>query len=235
MSRTRGVVLIVAAVAVVAVVGVGAWFWFGGSNSPAPVSLSSDNGAESSAAGAGSLATGLSGTWTVQPSGRTFVGYRVTEKLASLPRPSEAVGRTSAVSGTLTVRGTTVTAADIVADLTQLRSDQARRDNSIRMRGLETETFPQASFKLTAPIKLGSVSVGKVLRATAVGNLTLHGVTRQVQIPLQGKYTGAAIEVVGTLPIQFADFQIQPPDFAGFVTVEDHGTIELDLVFTKSA
>jgi polyisoprenoid-binding protein YceI len=234
------VVGIVVAVALVAVAGAGAAFWFGKSDSPAPVRLSGDSGSGSGSAStlassAAGTSTGLAGTWKVQPSGRSFVGYRVTEKLASLPRRSDAVGRTAAVTGTMTISGSTVTAASVTADLTQLRSDQQRRDNAIRLRGLETQAFPQATFKLTAPIRFGAVAPGKVLSATATGDLTLHGITRTVQIPLQGKYTGSTIEVVGTLPIQFADFQIQPPDFAGFVTVDDHGTIEFDLVFTKSA
>ncbi len=177
----------------------------------------------------------MAGTWKVQASGNTFVGYRVGEKLASLSTHTTAIGRTSAVTGTLTATGTSVTAANITANLSQLKSDQARRDNAIKMRGLETTNFPTATFKLTSPIRFGTVATGKVVNTTATGNLTLHGVTKRVQFPLQGKYTGSNIEVAGLVPIQFADYQIQAPTFAGFVTVDNNGMMELDLVFTKSA
>jgi len=233
--------VIVGAVAVVAIAGVVAAFVWNNSGAPKPVTLSDSNGSGSgstglsdSGSGSGSSASSLTGTWKIQ-TGRTFAGYRVREKLAELPAPSDAVGRTPAVTGTMAVTGTTISAVTISADLSQLKSDRDRRDNAIRMRGLETANFPTATFKLTSPIKLGAVATGKVVSTTATGNLTLHGVTKPVQVPLQGKFSGSTIEVVGNIPIQFADFQIQPPNFTGFVTVQDHGTMELDLVFAKSA
>jgi len=248
MSRRARVVGIVGAIAVVAVVGVVAAFLLNNNaNTPKAVTLSDSPGTGSATSsttgssgagagtGTGTASGGLAGTWKVQASGRTFVGYRVGEKLAQFSTHTTAVGRTPAVSGTLTATATTVTAANITADLSQLKSDQARRDNAIKMRGLETANFPSASFKLTSPIRFGTVATGKVVNATATGDLTLHGVTKSVQFPLQGKYTGSTIEVVGLVPIQFADYQIQPPTFAGFVTVDDNGMMELDLVFTKSA
>ena len=52
---------------------------------------------------------------------------------------------------------------------------------------------------------------GQVVDATATGNLTLHGVTKEVQIPLQARIDGGVITVVGSLPIQFADYNITSP------------------------
>jgi hypothetical protein len=79
----------------------------------------------------GSTPAALAAQWTVGSG--SYVGYRVREQLASLPAPSDAVGRSTAVTGTASVStnadGTvTVSAIAIKADLTQLTSDSSRRD-----------------------------------------------------------------------------------------------------------
>lgn len=175
------------------------------------------------------------GEWTVQAGEDSFLGYRVTEELASLPNPSDAVGRTPAVRGTLTVGGTQVSAGEVSADLRELASDMDRRDNFIRENGLQTDEFPDATFTLTEPIDMGTVpEQGATVEVTAVGDLTLHGVTNQVEVPLEARWSGDTIEVVGTLPITFADYEIDPPNIGGFVTVEDEGEMELQLTFVPA-
>lgn len=64
------------------------------------------------------------------------------------------------------------------------------------------------------------------------GALTLHGMTRNVTIALQARWSGDSIEVVGSLPIRFADYHITPPSI-GPITVADHGTMEFHVFFTK--
>src|SRR5690348_7534702 len=121
----------------------------GSTSAPPPVALSSPSpGASSPAASA----TGsLDGTWTVQAA-NSFVGYRVREKFADLPAPTDAVGRTSAVTGSLTVHGLQVSAVDVKADLRQLQSDKEMRDERIRTDGLQSDQFPFAEFTLSDPI-----------------------------------------------------------------------------------
>jgi len=233
----------VAAVLVAVAIG-GLWYVFLRPAGPAPVNLSSPAPGSSSAAAAptlgpapspgGTAAAGIEGTWAVQASGSSFVGYRVQETLAGIGG-NTAVGRTTNVTGTLTITGTSVTQVEITADLTTLRSDDDRRDGQLRDRGLETRTYSTATFKLDQPIELGSVPVeGQVADVTATGELTLHGVTKTVQIPLQARLSGGVIEVIGSLQVQFADYGIVPPTSFIALSVEDHGTMELDLSFTRS-
>jgi len=40
--------------------------------------------------------------------------------------------------------------------------------------------------------------------------------------------------VIGTLDVLFADDGIDPPDFGGFVTVEDEGEMELQVTFVPA-
>src|SRR5438445_13459485 len=123
-KRTR---LILAAGAVVVVIVGGAYAAFAmlaGGSSAAPVSLAT--GGTGSTSGASLSRRDLQGTWSVSRSG-SFVGYRVREQLGFLPAPSDAVGRTSAVTGTLTVRGLSIDAVKLTADLSQLQSDRSQR------------------------------------------------------------------------------------------------------------
>ena len=66
------------------------------------------------------------------PSG-SEAGYRVREQLANLPAESDAIGRTSDVTGSITVvdagDGAQLTAGDIAIDTTTIASDESRRDN----------------------------------------------------------------------------------------------------------
>ncbi|MDR3544580.1 MAG: YceI family protein [Candidatus Limnocylindrales bacterium] len=199
--------------------------------------------AGSTAAGGTSIATGagsLDGTWTVDTSigsfsdfTDSFVGYRVAEQLANVGATT-AVGRTPKVSGTLTVSGTSITAVSITADLTALQSDRSMRDGQLHTQALQTDTYPTATFVLADPIKLDHLPAeSETISVTAVGDLTLHGATKRVSIPLQAKLANGVVTVVGSLPIAFADYSIAPPQSMMVLSVADNGTMELQLHFTK--
>jgi polyisoprenoid-binding protein YceI len=221
--------------------GYGLWYLFLRPAGPAAVDTT-DLPAPSIAAGASSdpVSGGIDGTWKVDTSitssadsSTSFVGYRVQETLASIGG-NTAVGRTSGVSGTMTIAGTKVTDVTIEADLTGLTSDDQRRDGQLRQRGIQTNQFPTATFKLTSPIDLGSVPTdGQEIKVTASGQLTLHGATKDVQVPLTSKLSGSVITVTGSLPIVFSDYGVEAPTSFAVVSIEDHGTMELQLFFSK--
>ena len=96
---------------------------------------------------------------------------------------------------------------------------------------LESDKYPTARFTLTAPITLpGGIARGKKLQVQAKGRLELHGVTRPVTVPLDARWNGPTIEVVGSAPITLADFKIDAPHTV-IADVDDHGSFELDLLF----
>jgi polyisoprenoid-binding protein YceI len=166
---------------------------------------------------------------------QSFVGYRVQEELAAVGVESTATGRTSEVTGSFAIDGMTVKDVTVDANLLNLKSDREMRDNRIKTLGLESEKFPQSKFVLTEPIDFKSVpDVGETVRATAKGDFTLHGVTRPVSIPLEGRWDGRDIQVVGSLDVRFADYQIDPPNIGGFVSVKDQGVMEFQIFFRKA-
>jgi polyisoprenoid-binding protein YceI len=238
MSRTGKLVIVGVVVLVLALGGGYVLFVVRTSDSPPPAALDPAPTTASGAATGTSQADGAAtpdGTWRVSDDGRSFVGYRVKEQLAFLGSPNEAVGRSSAVTGTMEVAGDTVEHVSIEADLTQLTSDEGRRDNAIRQRGLESERHPTATLELAEPIQLASTPVqGQDVRGQGAGRLTVHGVTREVALDLRGRWSGSTIQVVGQLPVKMSDFQIQAPRFGPVVSIEDSLAVDLNLVFERA-
>jgi polyisoprenoid-binding protein YceI len=178
----------------------------------------------------GNASTSVDGTWTVGSGSQA--GYRVKEVL--LGQSTEAVGRTTAVTGQLTVSGSQVESGSLTVDLTKVTSDQDRRDSQFQGRIMETATYPTATFKLLQPITLGSIPAdGDTVTATAHGELTLHGTTKQVTVEVTIQRDGDGFGVSGSIPVIFADYAIPNPSF-GAVTTEDHGEIELLLTLTRT-
>ena len=209
-----------------------------GASAAAPGASAAAPGASGGTSGGSS--TGLDGTWKIDPSvgsfsdfSGSFVGYRVQEELANVGAAT-AVGRTPDVTGNVTFAGTSVTAADFTANLTTLESDKPQRDGQLHRQAIETDTYPTATFKLTQPIDLGSVPAdGQVVQATATGDVTIHGVTKSVQIPVQAKLSGDVVTVAGSTDIVFADYGMSSPRAFVVLSIDDHATMEFQLQLTN--
>lgn len=243
MTSRPALILVVLALLVVGG-GAAAYIVFLRGDNVAPLSLpsaapraSASSGTAGASAGASLPATssgpidaaGLPGAWTIGAA--SVVGYRVRERLASLSADSDAVGRTSSITGSVTIADSagsmTVAAAEFSVDMTTLKSDRAMRDNRLRRDGIETDDFPTSTFKLTTPVALAAgATTGAPADVTLHGELTLHGVTKTVDIPAKAQLNGGLIQVLGSFAFPFADFAINPPNVGGFVTVQDNGTLE---------
>jgi polyisoprenoid-binding protein YceI len=166
-------------------------------------------------------------------------GYRVREQLAFVGAPSDAVGRTSSITGSMslaqTATGYTVTAATFTVDVSTLTSDRSMRDQRIHSIGLQSDRYPTASFKLTTPIALpATASNGQTAQISAIGDLTIHGSTQSVTIPMQAKLSGSQIEAAGSITFPFSQFGMTPPNIGGFVSVQNNATMEFQLFFQRA-
>jgi polyisoprenoid-binding protein YceI len=176
--------------------------------------------------------TDVTGSWAVASADST-VGYRAKEVLGGLE--TEGAGRTDQVTGTMTVDGTTVTAAEFSADMASVTSDSDRRDNQFRTRIMSVDQFPTASFRLTSPIDVGSVpAAGAEVTVDATGELTLRGVTNTVTFPITAKIDNGRIGVLGSIPVKWSDYQIPDPSNA-FAKVQDNGLMEFVIVFDRGS
>jgi polyisoprenoid-binding protein YceI len=256
--RSRPVLLALLVVLLLVVGGgAAAWALFLRGDDVAPLSLPSQAAAASSdpaaatgtAAGSGATtsrppdsgatldAASLPGTWSIAAD--SVVGYRVREKLASVSADSDAVGRTSSITGTATIASSggslSLSAAGLTVDMTTIASDRQMRDKRLRTDGIQTDSFPTSTFKLTSPIAIPASAVtGAQFDATLHGDLTLHGVTKTVDIPAKAQVNGSLIQVLGTLTFPFSDFGINAPNIGGFVSVQDQGTLEFQVNLAKS-
>jgi len=178
------------------------------------------------------------GRWGIREGSEA--GYRVREKLARLPAASDAVGRTPGLIGGFTVSGSdgsySISGIAVEVDMSRLTSDSPRRDETLRSRGLETERFPTASFRSMGPMELpDNLGSGEPIEFLLDGALTIHGVTRQVSIPVRARLDSETLEVVGSLIMHMADFGIEAPNVANVVSVEPTGTMEFKLLLEKAA
>src|SRR3954462_15795938 len=116
--------------------------------------------------------------YVVAPTGNE-ARYRVREQLAGFDLPKDAIGATKNVTGRVVIGADGKVVKDsskVTIQLSDLKSDQGRRDNYLRRSTLETEKFPNAELVpvalegLLMPIEPGS-SQTFIVR----GDLTVHG------------------------------------------------------------
>ena len=238
MSKRTLIAAVVAGLLTMGAAGVGVAYLvvFAGS-SPQELALSSPTPTVSNSSTASASAGIGAGTWAV--SSGSMAGYRVREQLASLSAPSDAVGRTSSISGSVTISqsGTTYTvaAATITVNVNTLTSDRSMRDQRIHQMGLESDRYPTATFVLTTPITLpAEATSGQAVNVSATGQLTIHGVSQTVTIPMQARLNGTQVEIAGSITFPFSQFGMTPPSIGGFVTVQDNATMEFDLKFAQT-
>jgi polyisoprenoid-binding protein YceI len=195
--------------------------------SPAPVPAS----ASASAGGSPAATASVAGTWAVRAG--SAVGYRVQEVLFG--QNNIAVGRTSTVTGSITIKGTSVTAGRFTAQMATIKSDESQRDAQFRGRIMDTAAYPTGTLTLTHPIRLAPLpAAGAVRTYRATGNLALHGHTRPVTFRLSAERTAAGIEVSGSIPVLFANWDIPNPGFGSAITTQNHGELEFLLKLGRS-
>lgn len=196
-------------------------------SSPKPLALSSSTPVAPLASGAQ-----FSGRWAVAKG--SVAGYRVREQLGFLPALSDAVGRTSAISGAATFseasRVVTVTAASFTVEVSKLKSDRSMRDQRIHTLGLQSDRYPRATFSLSTRLKVpASALSGRVVHVSVVGVFNIHGTSKRETVPLALRLSNSGIEAVGSLTFSWSEFNMTAPSIGGFVTVTNRATMEFDL------
>lgn len=227
-------------IAVLLLLAVAAVAWY--LNRPTPEEASIDNALGALEEDRTEALEDVAGTWTVDTTigtfdfadaTATFAGFRVAEELRNVGQ-TEAVGRTPAVEGTVEIEGTTLLAATITADLAQIVSDIPRRDDAMR-RAMNVEVNPTATFTLTGPVDVGEVPApGETISFTAPGELVVNAIPQPVTFEMEAQVAEGNLLVVGTAAVTFADHGIEAPQAGPVVSIEEDGTIEVQLWFTRA-
>lgn len=168
--------------------------------------------------------------YTVAPDGNE-ARYRVREQLMHHDLPNDAVGKTDAITGGVTIaaNGAVDTAASrITIDVSSLRSDRERRDGYVAHRTLETAQYPTVEFVPTslsgATLPLSSTEQS----FDVAGNLTVHGVTKPTTWHVTAKSSGGDVTGTGWTKFTFADVQLAQPRVPILLSVADTIRLEYD-------
>jgi polyisoprenoid-binding protein YceI len=185
--------------------------------------------ASPTASPSGPAAPGVTGVWTVGSGSQA--GYRIDETVFG--QTTAVVGRTSEVTGTMTIAGTTVTAARVVVNMQSVTCGCVH-DVAYQTTLMDTARYPTSTFVLTQPIDLGTLPPqDAVVNVPVVGDFTIHGVTHQTEFDLAARLDGGRIEVNGDIPFNRSDYDISAPSSPGG-NVAEQGEIELLLAFGPS-
>ena len=172
-------------------------------------------------------------------SDRSEAAYFVDEELASIGLPSTAKGSTTAITGTFYVGSDSISldtsqTSVFTVDLTTLTSDEDRRDNRVQQ-ALETGTFPTATFTVISVTGYDpAIPDGQEQTMQMTGTLDLHGVQKDVTWELKAIREANVITGLATVNFLFSDFNITPPNIAGFVSVQDDATLQMQIVAQQS-
>lgn len=211
----------VAAVAIVVLVVLAAWAFVKFGPTTAPLALPA--GPASAPAGP------VDGSWTVASG--SIAGFRVQE--TALGMSNDAVGRTSAVAGSVVISGDRVTSATVRVDLAAITVSGKRQPQFTT--SLRTGQYPDATFTLAAPVTLSpAFAAGTTTSLTAVGELVMNGTTRPVTVSISARRDGTTLQVAGSIPVTFSAWHITGPGGFGFLgSLADHGTAEFLLTLRQ--
>ncbi|MGH7690180.1 MAG: YceI family protein, partial [Gemmatimonadaceae bacterium] len=109
----------------------------------------------------------------------TNAAYRVREQLVGISFPSDAVGRSTAVSGMIVFNkdgSIDASQSKLEFDLRTLKSDQPMRDGFIQGRTLDTKQYPLAVFVPKTLTGMPNPRTGQ-FGFELSGDMTIHGTT----------------------------------------------------------
>jgi polyisoprenoid-binding protein YceI len=131
------------------------------------------------------------------------ITFRATSRLMN------ADGRFSRFSGDVVVDPAALTSARIslTIDAASLDTGIEMRDNHLRSSDFfEVDRFPTVTFQ-----SLRVEAAGR--RATVVGRLTLHGVTREIAVPIDVQITNTALVASGEFIVNRGEYAINYNSF----------------------
>ncbi|MEM7141551.1 MAG: YceI family protein [Actinomycetota bacterium] len=184
---------------------------------------------------------GIDGVWIVDDeigdfdfdtASGSFAGFRVAEELTI--GEVTAVGRSGGVTGSVTIDGGQLSAAEVTVDMTTIVSNDSRREGAIRG-AISASEFPTATFTFDGGVDVSSIEVGGGSQTFDVaGQLTVAGVTNDVTFAIEANVRDDGFGViVGSTEITWLDFGVTPPSAPIVVSVADEGTVEFQLIVAR--
>ena len=160
--------------------------------------------------------------------------YLVTEQLARLKLPNDAIGETKVVRGAIVLDASGIIdreRSEIAVDLRTLVSDEPRRDQFLSRNVLESRKFPFARMSfdeligLPWPLPKNGSSSFRVS-----GSATVHGKTELLTWSVRSDFSDGIITALAETEFKFEKFGMSVPSLVFIVSVEDKIRLQVELI-----
>lgn len=108
-----------------------------------------------------------------------------------------------------------------------MTTDYKARDEAMR-ESFEAEKYPFIVFSVKRAV-ISSLAEAEKARIELTGELDLHGVKKEIEIPAEATWTNTRIYIKGQKELSLKDFRISPASFL-FFKVKDTVVVKFDLV-----
>ena len=164
-------------------------------------------------------------TYTIAKGGSNVVEFHAEDTYDSFD------GKTRDVSGTIVAdpAGPAAGTVQLIINIDSLDTGVSLRNKEMRERFLQTDKFGTATFKSVSVAGPPSVAPNQPVDISVTGDLTLHGVTKRMTIPVRVVLIpDGRIHATSSFKIHMPDFGISVPHNL-LVTVNDDVPVRLDV------
>lgn len=184
--------------------------------------------------GAQPASTDMNGSWTVVPGSipnTTSAGFTFDEILPGEEKTTS--GSTAGVTGGIEIANNSLTSGLVTVDMTNISTDQEKRDINVRMKLFNTDEFPTATFEVTESVDLSSIpDDGTVGQVVVPGELTVHGQTNDVTPTFDVLRDGDQVIIASDIEINRLDYGVETPEFVA-AKIAEMGEINVRLTLEK--
>ena len=240
---------------IVAILAIGgtafAWFWFSGGSGEPSTELTTPTIAGQTTTTQATTTTpddGETTTTVADTTGGAFV-IQADESLATFTldevlrgEPKTVVGTTSELAGQFVLDLSDLSQtqfSDIVVNARTFTTDSSTRDRAIRgpiILNSATDEFEFITFVVTDATGLdGSAEVGDTFEFTLIGDLTIKGVTNEVEFDVTATLVDdSTVEGIAETEVLRSDYGIGIPSVASVADVTDEVQLQLDFVASSA-
>ncbi|MCC6809465.1 MAG: YceI family protein [Deltaproteobacteria bacterium] len=154
---------------------------------------------------------------------KSFVKYTLVHKAHTFVGTAD-----KGIEGKVKLSGTT---AQLMVRIPVANFDSGNNNRDSNMRDtVEATKFPNVELKAVA--EGVTPQDGQKTKHTLKGKLTFHGVTNNVEVPVDVTWNGKSAKVTGKFSISLEAYKIDRPSLL-FVKVEDKLDLDVDLTITE--
>ena len=168
----------------------------------------------------------------------SHISATVTEPLARMRDQPDTTGTFQIITGEIDGDPNNLAATghvSIVIDATTYSSGSDTRDRHVIHSALQTFNYSAISFESTRIEDINVQVPGALGTATVVGNLSLHGVTREMSVPVNLSMSPDGIlDARGEITFDYTDFGISPPSLL-FIPAGKEVTVEFQIRAERSS